>query len=95
MGNRLFGLNAMTIFFSLGYFVGYVKREYRAGRELALTVQPHYRTVEEDVKIKRVVDLLRADPNASIIAAVKLHREIFNSSLKDAVDQVRELKAKL
>lgn len=50
---------------------------------------------QADMRMQQVYNLLRPDPAENYVKAVKLHRELFQSSLKDAVDAVRPLKDQL
>jgi ribosomal protein L7/L12 len=74
----------MNLFYKLGYLINRAKFEYARGARDGFAAR-----VETD-KIARVKAVLKDTDN--IITAVKLHRELFGSSLKEAVDTVRAMK---
>lgn len=77
----------MNLFYKLGYLINRAKFEYARGARDGFAAR-----VDND-KIARVKAALKDTDN--VIAAVKLHRELFNSSLKEAVDTVRAMKAQM
>ena len=52
-------------------------------------------TTDTDEKMRRVCDFLRADPKNKYIEAIKLHRELFGSTLADAVNAIRPIRDKM
>lgn len=80
----------MGFFYRLGYLVSRVKFEYARGSRDGFAA-PVAKTDSD--KLARVKAALQ--DTDQIITAVKLHRELFNSSLREAVDTVREMKGKM
>lgn len=77
----------MNLFYKLGYLINRAKFEYMRGARDGFAAR-----VETD-KLARVKAALK--DNDSILNAVKLHRELFGTSLKEAVDTVREMKGNM
>lgn len=80
----------MGFFYRLGYLINRARFEYARGARDGFCA-PVAKT--ESDKLARVKAALKDTDN--VIAAVKLHRELFNSSLKEAVDTVRAMKAQM
>jgi len=74
----------MRFFYWLAFYVNRAKFEYARGARDGFTSTPKS---EE----KRLVDLLRAQ---KYVEAIKLHRELFKSSLRDAKDAIDALLVK-
>jgi ribosomal protein L7/L12 len=74
----------MRFFYWLAFYVNRAKFEYARGARDGFAAR-----VETD-KLARVKAVLKDTDN--IVTAVKLHRELFGSSLKEAVDTVRAMK---
>lgn len=77
----------MNFFYGLGFFISRCKYDYDRGRQDGYTPDM---TISE----KRIVTLLKEDPLHNYIPAIKLHRELFGSFLKEAKDAVDDLMAR-
>jgi len=70
--------------------------EWRRRFDLLLSRTPSLPLLANDQeRLQKCVDLLRQNPEENYVAAVKLHRELFGSDLKTAVDVIRPERDKL
>jgi ribosomal protein L7/L12 len=74
----------MNLFYRIGYTISRCKYEYTKGRADGFAP-------DMDVRLRPVMAELRA---GCYVTAIKRHRDIFGSSLKDAKDAVDALKIK-
>lgn len=74
----------MNLFYRIGYTISRCKYEYNKGRADGFAP-------EMEVRLRPVMAELRAK---HYVTAIKQHRAIFGSSLKDAKDAVDALKIK-
>jgi hypothetical protein len=75
--------------YRLAYWIGRIFKAARAGFRDGFAA-PTKRDLNG--RLARVREALDSSEAGSIVPAVKLHRELFGSTLKDAVDIVRGMK---
>jgi hypothetical protein len=80
-----------NLFYRLGFLTGRCKYEYARGFQNGFAEDANKANA---AKLSQVEAQCLADPRDRV-KAVKLHRQIYNSSLKDALDAVNEIQYKL
>ena len=75
----------MNIFYLIGHAFGRMKFETLRGFRDGFS--PSSKNKDERIRV-----LLRQDPDRNYIAAIKLHRELYGSMLRDAKDAVDEMR---